>query len=355
MGMLTKRSELASVPASLGVAVSPRAETCGLDFLGSCPVPLRVRMRDDIASIADANRLSWRAPSGQGGRTPMDRLRFIRELEEFPRLLVSAESGAAFNRAFHAAHVARGDFSSLQPERCDDAFIDAGLIDPSGWIGVYAVAPFVLLIDRVRLGARPTPRSWVDLADPIYRGEVVFSGWRREGDARWRSFNAFFLVSMLQLLGEQRLSAILANAPRLMHSTQMPRFAGTGASLGAIYVLPWALADLCPRRERSEVVWPREGALAFPLWMTAQTRHSERIAPLADHFFADATARWLDHNLYPSLAPGRPRLLPDAARLLFPGWDYLRHRSAADDGKRAARLFHESRERFDMEGEKRCA
>lgn len=362
MGLLTN-------PLTLGLDTSrnifddpssARTETGGWDFLGSCPVPLRARMREDIALIAQAHvaaggaRLKWLMPMGQGGRTPMGRLRFIRELEEFPKLLASAEYGNAFNRAFHSAHVERGTFASLQPESSAEVFVEAGLIDPLGWIGVYAVAPFVLLIDRERLGSRPAPRSFAELTDPIYRGEVVFSGWRREGESRWRSYNLFFLVAMLRLLGETGFTALLANVPGLMHSAQMPRYAGTAASLGAVYVLPWALADLCPRRDRSEVVWPREGGLAFPLWMTAQAAHREKISPFADYFFAPATARWLDHNLYPSLAPGRPSVLPEGARLLFPGWDYLRHRSAAADAKRVAVLFHESRETLEKEG-RRCA
>jgi hypothetical protein len=36
---------------------------------------------------------------GHGGRTPFDRLRQIRELDDFPKLLASSEHGNAFNRA----------------------------------------------------------------------------------------------------------------------------------------------------------------------------------------------------------------------------------------------------------------
>jgi hypothetical protein len=68
----------------------------------------------------------------------------------------------------------------------------------------------------------------------------------------------------------------------------------------------------------------------------------EKIAPLADYFFADKTARWLDHNLYPSLSPSSGGVTPAGARLYWPGWDYLRHVSAAADIKHACALFHDS-------------
>ncbi len=152
----------------------------------------------------------------------------------------------------------------------------AGLIDPRGWIGVFAVAPFVWLIDRRRLGELPTPGRWADLADPMYRGQVVLSGWRRDGERQWGHYNRFFLLAMARELGLGGLARLVLNVPGLMHSAQMPRLAGTDASLGGIYVLPWSLADMCPRRAHTEVVWPRDGALAYPLWMTAKTSRAPR-------------------------------------------------------------------------------
>jgi ABC-type Fe3+ transport system substrate-binding protein len=335
---------------------SPR----GLDLLASSPVPLRMQMRDDLAQVIGAHIANGGTPFkcfmplGQGGRTPMEQLRLVRKLDEFPKLLVSSENGNAFNRAFHAEHVEQSAFCSMQPKGAARAFVEAGLIDPRGWIGVYAVAPFVLLIDRQQLGSRPVPQSWAELADPLYRGAIIFSGWRRAEAQGWRTYNHLFLLMMLRLLGESGLWRLLTNAPTLMHSAQMPRLAGGGASPGAIYVLPWAQAALCPRRDRTQIVWPSEGAMAFPLWMTAQAAHRDRIAPLADYFFDPATADWLDRNLYPSLAPSREAGVPDGAGLAFPGWDYLRHRSAAQDLKRAVALFDRSREFIEIEGRK-CA
>jgi len=346
-------------PRAFGEAHAPRATARGWDFLGSCPAPLRMRMRDELADLLrerqfkHAEKLKCCMPMGHGGRTPFERLRHIRDLDDFPKLLASSDHGNAFNRAFHARHVETGAFVAPQPAGFSAAFAEAGLIDPRGWIGVYAVAPFVMLVDRVRLGARPVPQSWADLADPVYRGEIALSGWRPDGAGQWRAFNQFFLIAAARLIGEHGLRGVLANLAGLTHSAQMPRLAGTAHSLAAIYILPWSLADLCPRRDRTIVVWPAEGALAFPLWMTAQTAHRDRLAPVADYFFAPETARWLDHNRYPSLAPGASGL-PKGARLAWPGWDFLRHKSAAKEIKRITALFHAVTEKLDL-GENLCA
>lgn len=348
MGVVTAPStlilDLDPARRPFGDADQPRGAPRGWDFLGNVPVPVRARVRDGVADLVTAHREAGGAalkccfPMGQGGVGPIERLRFIRRLDDFPRMLVSAEHGNAFSRRFHAEHVEHGAFTGCQPKTAP-VFADCGLIDDKGWIGVFAVAPFVLLIDRQRLDGRPVPRRWADLADPIYRDQVVFGGWRREGTQRWTSYNKFFPLAMARLLGWERFTQVMRNVPGLMHSAQMPRLAGTDVSLGGVYVLPWALADICPRRKVTEVVWPEDGALAYPLWLTAQARHRARLSPLIDHFHGAALGRYLNDNRYPALCPELPPTLPPGARLSWLGWDYIRHRSAAGDIKRACRIF----------------
>lgn len=337
--------DLGSRARAFGDATIARGASRGWDFLGNVPVPLRARVRDGVADQMTAQRLAGGEtlrccfPMGQGGVGPFDRLRLIRDIDDFPRMLVSAEHGNAFNRSFHTNYLEAGRFGACQPASAAPVFADCGLFDPKGWIGVFAVAPFVLLIDRQRLDGLPVPRRWADLADPIYRGQVVFGGWRREGDAHWSQVSKFFLLAMLRLLGQKGLTDIIANVPQLLHSAQMPRVAGTGMSPGGIYVLPWSLADICPRRTHTEVVWPEEGALAYPLWLTVQSAHQDRLGFLIDHFYGAALGRYLSANRYPALCPELAPDLPVGARLSWLGWDYLRHRSTADDIRQACRLF----------------
>lgn len=330
---------------TFGDATLPRGAARGWDFLGSVPVPLRARMRDGIAELVSRHRLAGGPalkccfPMGQGGRGPVDRLRFLKELDAFPRMLVSAEHGNVFNRRFHRDHVESGAFTGGQPGGSAPVFTDCGLVDPEGWIGVFAVAPFVLLVDRQRLDGRPVPRRWRDLADPTFRDQVVFGGWRREGTEVWTHYNKFFLVCMLRELGPAGLMRLVTNVPQLLHSAQMPRLAGTDASPGGVYVLPWSLADICPRRAHTEVVWPEDGALAYPLWLAVQARHRDRLDVLLRHFYGSALGRYLNGNRYPSLCPDLAPALPPGARLRWLGWDYIRHPGTARDVREACRIF----------------
>jgi ABC-type Fe3+ transport system substrate-binding protein len=337
-----------------GDAAVPRGTPQGWDLLGTVPVPLRHRVRDGVADLVARYRaeggsaLKCCFPMGQGGRTPFDRLRFIRALDDYPNMLVSSEHGNAFNHRFYARHVADGAFVGSQPAGVVAAFAEAGLVDPEDRIGVFAVAPFVLLIDHGRLNGLPPPRRWADLMDPRYRDQVVFSGWRRDGERRHRQVNLFFLLSMARAFGLAGLARLLDNVPALLHSAQMPRLAGTDASPGGIYVLPWSLAALCPRRVDTEVVWPEDGALAYPLWLTVKTAHRERLNVLVRHFHGADLGRVLNDNRYPALCPDLTPALPAGARLSWLGWDFVRHPTTA-------RLLRAIREIFADQEDRLCA
>ena len=339
-------------PGVFGDPTASRAQPRGWDLLGNVPVPLRHLVRDGVAARVQPLRRDGHAPlkccfpMGQGGASPFQRLRYIRALDEFPHMLVSAEYGHCFNRAFHARHVEGGAFRAEQPNGVDAVFSEAGLIDPKGWIGVFAVAPFVFLIDRARLGDLPVPRRWSDLADPIYAGQVVFGGWRRPGQSDYAGYNAFFLQAMAMELGLGGVARILANVPSLVHSAQMPRLAGTDASPGGIYVAPLSLADMCPRRHRTQLVWPEDGALAFPLWLTVKRSQRLTLAPLVDYFHGPDLARLLNANRYPALCPGQKPAMPAWAKLKWPGWDYLRHGDCAAELKAVRKLFQHWQEHW---------
>jgi len=356
MGVMTAPSRLAldftPVNRPFGDAAAQRGAPRGWDLLGTVPVPLRHRVRDGIADLVARHRadggpsLKCCFPMGQGGRTPFDRLRFIRALDDYPNMLVSSEHGNAFNRRFYRRHVAGGAFTGCQPQGVAPAFTEAGLVDPDGRIGVFAVAPFVLLIDHGRLNGLPAPRRWADLMEPVYRDQVVFSGWHRDGERRHRQINTFFLLCMAQEFGLEGLARLVRNVPALLHSAQMPRLAGTDASPGGIYVVPWSLAALCPRRAETAVVWPEDGALAYPLWLTVKTAQRKALDVLVRHFHGAELGHILNENRYPALCPDLAPALPAGARFKWPGWDFVRHPATATLIQAARRTFFDQEDRL---------
>jgi len=313
------------------------------DCLASVPVPLRQTVLDGLTRLLVRHRLMGGErlevcfPMGQGGRTPYDRLRRIRRPGEFPDLVVSCDEANLFNRRFYRDH---GDLFALeQPGPVAGVFADAGLVDPLGQVGVFAVAPYVLLVDHRRLNGLPAPRGFADLLDPRYRGQVVFSGWQRPGSPRVTRYNSFFLLAVHTLYGDGGIRALARTVAGMIHSTQMPRLAGSNASVGGIYVAPWSLADMCPRRAHTSVVWPEEGAPAWPLWAVRKRDAARRVAPLTGYVFGAELAGILDRNRYPALSPAVPPAMPADARLWWPGWEAVRDPATARRRRHAADLF----------------
>lgn len=313
------------------------------DCLASVPVPLRQMVLDGLTRLLvrhrlmGGDRLDVCFPMGQGGHTPFDRLRRIRGPEDYPNLVVSCGEANPFSRRFHRDH--GGDFALEQPGPVAAVFTDAGLVDPQGQVGVFAVAPYVLLVDHRRLGGLPAPRSFEDLLDPRYRGQVVFSGWQRPGSPRVTHYNSFFLLAVHTLFGDGGIRALAQTVAGMIHSTQMPRLAGSNASVGGIYVAPWPLADMCPRRAHTTVVWPAEGAPAWPLWAVRKHSAAGRVAPLTGYVFGAELAGILTRNRYPALSPAAPPVLPPGARLWWPGWEAVRDPATARRRRHASDLF----------------
>lgn len=328
-----------------------RSQARGWDFLGHVPVPLRHWIRDGVESVLrqqtalGTEPLRCCFPLGQGGQTPFERLKWIRSPEDFPSFLVSAEGPEAFHPKLAQSFLSKqaGVFTSGFSAKISPLFEQAGLVDPWGQVGVYAAAPFVFLIDHQRLAGTQAPQSWQDLCDPQYRHQIVFPGWRRRGERRWSQYNAWLFLALEDLLRPlgRSLHDVFANLATLEHSAQMPRLAGSEQSPGGIFVVPWALADLCPRRHCTSVVWPAEGAFVWPLWMTLQSQHQHKMQPVLDYFSGAELAAGLTQNRYPSArfdgAEAVP--MPVGAQLRWLGWDRVRHRTTSVDLKSVRRRF----------------
>jgi len=320
-----------------------RAAVRGCDVVAGAPVPIRPWLADSLAEVIEAEperALTSCLVRGQGGWSPLQELRRIRRLEEFPNLVISADYGNLFNRRFHQREVIEGGaFRTAQPGPVPPAVAAAGLVDPLGVVALYALAPFVFLVDQRRLNGRRPPRTWAELLEPEWRGEIVVGGWKRPDQMRYHSFNKFLLLALHQEAGTAGVARFAANVAALVHSVEMPRLAGSGSSLGSVYVLPWSLADICPRRQVTEVIWPEDGALAYPLWLVAKAAAAERLAPVTRFLFGARLGRYLNHNRYPALSPLAPAGLPPGAPLKWPGWEVIRARATAAVVRRACTVF----------------
>lgn len=187
---------------------------------------------------------------------------------------------------------------------------------------LYSVSPFVMLVDTANLGGLPVPQSWEDLRDETYRGQVVITPEDPVSNVA--------VLGLSSLYGQEGARDLLGNVVYSASASVMGRMAGKGlAARGSIYVAPWFFARMCADRPGVLVVWPREGALCFPLFLALREDASDAAREVAGYFTGDDFARSSAANCMPCAAAasdGVLQAMPGGShKLAWPGWDWLRN------------------------------
>lgn len=320
----------------------PRPDLGRLDFLGRMPIPLRRPFKAGLDRAVAAQRerdgteLNCCFLSGGEWYRPFDGLAGAAP-EDLPGMLVTT---------FHHDILAPGLLARYTPAvpppsaPCHPACLRAGLPDPLGVFRMFAAVPFVFLVDEKRLRGRAAPRAWSDLFDPMWADDIVFGGWRPNDRVPYQDYNSFLLLSLHREFGGAGLESLAANIRHLQHNVRTAALAGSNSrDVGAIAILPWLQAELAPRRERTRVVWPEDGALAMPIGCLVKPEAESRLSPLAAYVNGVELGRVLARNCYPPANPAVAGAFPAGAHLKWFGWDYVRGHDLAAETRRAAQIF----------------
>ncbi len=311
-----------------------------LDFLGRMPIPLRRPFKAGLDQLVAEQRrnngmdLNCCFLTGAEWYRPFDTLCVA---EQVPGMLVTTFYHDILTPAL-LEH-----YTPSHPEPAPDihpACREAKLLDPLGIFHLFAVIPFVFLVDESRLRGRTAPRTWADLLKPEWTEEILFGGWRPNERVPYQDYNDFLLLSLYQAFGADGLAAFARNVRHIQHNIRTATQAGSNSSrMGAIAILPWLQAEMAPRRERVRVVWPEDGALAMPIVYLTRPQSQARVQPLVDYLTGSELGTVLARNCYPPVNPGVANAFPVGARLRWLGWDWVRERDLGAETAQAAGIF----------------
>lgn len=291
-----------------------------LDLLlySPCPVKLAVKERLDtvLQAYEDAgDPVSIHIPMGCTSVDPYDPLHLETDPDRLPDIIASIGFGDFFRKGFVDRFVNTGVFEAVLPEKVHPLHEQAGIVDPEGRYTVYALTPYIFMADMKRLGDTPPPRTWEDLLDPRYRGQINMCG---DGD----DMADAALMSIYKEFGMEGIEALAANAHGLMHSSRMGKSGGSALG-GGIYILPYFFAETSLQPEHMKVIWPEDGTAASPIYFLAKRSARPRLDKLLEFFtkgFGEIpSARWF----LPLGGPAPDNLAPDA-RIKWVGWDFIR-------------------------------
>ncbi|QGY41807.1 hypothetical protein GM415_17325 [Pseudodesulfovibrio cashew] len=315
--MKTLDQLMASVQAS-GQQDNPDPGELDLLLYSPCPVKLAVKAQlDEVSREYEeaGDPINIHIPMGCTSVDPYDPLHLETDPDKLPGIIASIGFGDFFRKGFSERFVNTGVFEAVLPEKVHPLHEEAGIVDPEGRYTIYALTPYIFLVDTARLGDTPPPRRWEDLLHPRYRGQINMCG---DGD----DMADAALMSIYKEFGMEGIEKLAANAHGLMHSSRMGKSGGS-AKGGGIYIIPYFFAETSQQPEHMQVIWPEDGTAASPIYFLAKRDARPRLDKLLDFFtrgFGEIeSARW-----FLPLGGPLPDNLPPEARIKWVGWDFIR-------------------------------
>lgn len=298
-----------------------------LDFLGNTTCPMKAMLRrglqDTLLAMEEKKESQplCYVPSGCNGIDHFREIREATDIVDLPGSIMTKGFGDFLDLRFRHAFAMKGYFRYPEKQTVNQDFEGKGFEDPEQDFWTYAVFPYVFLVDEEKLRGRPVPSCWQDLSRDEFRDDIIIGGTK----------DCVSKVPFLYLQkkhGKDGVESLAANVKDAWHNATIAKTAGNGSPNGAcIYIVPWFFARMCPRTEKTRIVWPKDGAVTGPMYLFAKTSERERLSVILRYLTGTDYGIVSAANFYPALTPGLTNQLPKEASLEWLGWDYLRSNS----------------------------
>lgn len=201
-------------------------------------------------------------------------------------------------------------------------FVKAGadLLDPAGDYSILSIVPAVFMVNSEELGDRKIPHSWADILQPEFADSVSLPV------SDFDLFNAI-LLNIYQSYGKSGVQNLGRAMKKALHPSQMIKEGGRkAADQPAITIMPYFFTRMAKRFPHLEFIWPEDGAIVSPIFMLTKREKIEQLQPIIDLLASKKIGRILaEQGLFPSVLPEIDNGLPENAKFMWPGWDFLRN------------------------------
>lgn len=324
-----------------------------LDFYGNTICPLKFTFKDALEELEQRHqeetgrKRKCYVEAGKNSNDSCDELWSDPDPERFPSLLFTKEFNQYMGKDFRERMADKGYFTAnfYGEMNVNPQFARAGIMDPMGQYGVYAVMADVLLVDHKKLGKLPVPRTRRDLLNPIYKDNIVLFG-----KDRTEISNATFLYIHKEF-GMEGIRSLAHNVRHALHGAQMSKMAGSSNSEGAaIHLVSWFFANTCVKPDVT-VEWPEDGCMTLPMYLLARRDRLDEVRDIVDYIMGDAFARACARAYTPAANASAGAILPQGASLAWLGWDYIRAHDLEAIARECKDVFFEEWERTHRGGQ----
>lgn len=320
----TLRDTLANAEASRrserGVALLHKGAVNIYNFV---PCPMKVRFKQTLLAYMDAYnaRAEWPlyCPTildgghGHSHGSIEDVLRNAESADDLPEVIVTVPLNVVLSSPFREKYLplyqgvnAEGAAERMAPDWRNAAeTLGLGFVAFGGWC---------MVRDNSLAGDLPTPKSWADLGDPVYRGQLAMPG--HDGNIGGTSL----LFTLAERGGVDAVRALAGNVVQVRHFAQIVKGLDSSDPLARPFsVLPRAAAVQIPSTKNVSLVEFADGPALMPLAMLVRKDRLQEARGATDFFLGETFREEVLHKvgfLTPSeIDLGKP--------VFFPSWSYL--------------------------------
>lgn len=295
-----------------------------LNLLTLLPCPLKIPLQSELAFILDElQRQQGREfnysidISANKHMNYADYLKYFEDPDELPDVILTTGYDI-FHQNFIERFVKGGVFANLSKRTLNPRLAEAGITDPEGFFTVIAVNTLVMVVDKKRLGDLEMPKVWSDILKPSYQKQVVMRG---HGDI----FCDVLQLNFYKDFGDAGLTALAGAVKYGLHPAQMVKELSSNRSdIPPVHIMPRFFAETLRSRKNIEIIWPEDGAMAYPVSLLIKAEKLPEMQQLADYLTGQEFARICDEAFFPAAYSDGSRL-PVTAKFKWTGWEFIKN------------------------------
>lgn len=289
------------------------------------PCPLKVPLQSEFKNFLEQLRSAKQLPLTyfidaffNNHLNYEEYLQNIEEPDEIPDVLVTAGFSFLF-QSFMDRFVQQGIFAKALERPVNPRLGETGIVDPTAHFTVLAVNTLVMVVDKKRLGKLPLPAAWGDLLRPEYENQVVIRG---HDDV----FCDIVQLNFFKDYGSAGLEQLGRSVRYGLHPAEMVKdLLSSRQNIPPIYVMPYFFYKTIKASQHIEVIWPKEGILAYPVSMMIKAEKLQEFKELSDYLTGDEVAAICANAYFPAVNPAAPMQLPEQVKFKWLGWEFIRN------------------------------
>ncbi|MDO5715360.1 MAG: ABC transporter substrate-binding protein [Tissierellia bacterium] len=190
------------------------------------------------------------------------------------------------------------------------------LVDPNGKLHIFSIVPAVFIVNKDLLKGREMPKSWEELLSGEFKNSLSIP----VSDLDMYNALVLTIYAHFGLDGIKKLRECFHSN---LHPAQMVK---TRNKPACVSIAPYFFASMIQSPSLVQI-WPKEGAIVSPIFMTAKKDRLAQVQPAIDYFLSDSVSEIFSfHGKFPCTREGIDNHLSPEQKFLFAGWDLLNNR-----------------------------